>query len=70
MTEKTPEERQKELDEKMKKFLEKGKTVEKLPPGSAYNLGSLDFHGKPRYSALEIFLLLQVFLQRRVLVDK
>ena len=44
----------KELDEKMKKFLEKGKTVEKLPPGSAYNLGSLDFHGKPRYSALEI----------------
>jgi len=54
MTGKTPEERQKELDEKMKKFLEKGKTVEKLPPGSAYNLGSLDFHGKPRYSALEI----------------
>jgi|TARA_B100000287_G_scaffold418197_1_gene454846 hypothetical protein len=54
MTEKTPEQRQKELDEKMKKFLEKGKKVEKLPPGSAYNLGSLDFHGRPRWSNLEI----------------
>ena len=28
--EKTPEEKQKELDEKMKKFLEKGGKVEKL----------------------------------------
>tara|TARA_R110000744_G_scaffold115951_1_gene216843 strand:- start:70 stop:255 length:186 start_codon:yes stop_codon:yes gene_type:complete len=54
MTYKTHEEKQKVLDEKMKKFLEKGKTIEKLPPGSAYNLGSLDFHGKPRYTALEI----------------
>jgi len=54
MTYKTHEEKQKVLDEKMKKFLEKGKSIEKLPPGSAYNLGSLDFHGKPRYTALEI----------------
>jgi len=30
-TEKTPEEKQRELDELMKKFLEKGGKIEKLP---------------------------------------
>lgn len=54
MIEKTPEEKQKELDEKMKKFLEKGGKIEKLPPGSAYNLGSLDRSGKPQWTQLEI----------------
>ena len=54
MIEKTPEEKQKELDEQMKKFLEKGGKIEKLPPGSAYILGSLDKSGKPRYTPLEI----------------
>jgi len=54
MIEKTPEEKQKELDEQMKKFLEKGGKIEKLPPGSAYNLGSLDRSGKPQWTQLEI----------------
>jgi hypothetical protein len=54
MIEKTPEEKQKELNKQMKKFLEKGGKIEKLPPGSAYNLGSLDKSGKPRYTPLEI----------------
>ena len=54
MIEKTPEEKQKELDEQMKKFLEKGGKVEKLPPGSAYNIGSLDKSGKPQWSPYEI----------------
>jgi len=54
MIEKTPEEKRKELDEQMKKFLEKGGKIEKLPPGSAYNLGSLDKSGKPQWSSLEI----------------
>ena len=54
MIEKTPEEKQKELNDLMKKFLEKGGKVEKLPPGSAYNLGSLDKSGKPQWSPFEI----------------
>ena len=54
MIEKTPEEKQKELDEQMKKFLEKGGKIEKLPPGSAYNLGSLDRSGKQQWTQLEI----------------
>ena len=54
MIEKTPEEKQKELDDLMKKFLEKGGKIEKLPPGSAYNLGSLDRSGKPQWTQLEI----------------
>jgi hypothetical protein len=54
MIEKTPEQKQKELDDLMKKFLEKGGKIEKLPPGSAYNLGSLDRSGKPQWTQLEI----------------
>ena len=51
---KSPEELQKELDVRMKKFLDKGGKVEKLEPGSAYNLGSFDSHGKPSWSKDEI----------------
>ena len=49
-----PKMSQQERDELMKKFLEKGGKIEKLPPGSAYNLGSLDRSGKPQWSQLEI----------------
>ena len=42
------------FDDLMKKFLEKGGKIEKLPPGSAYNLGSLDRSGKPQWTQLEI----------------
>jgi len=51
---KSPEELQKELDERMKRFLAKGGKVEKLKPGSAYNLGSFDSHGKPSWSKDDI----------------
>ena len=51
---KTPQEIQKELDIKMKEFLEKGGKVQKLEPGVAYNLGSFDSHGKPSWSKDEI----------------
>ena len=47
-------EKQKELDEKMKKFLEKGGKVEKLAPGAAYNLGSMEKSGKPHWTDREL----------------
>ena len=52
--EKTPQEKQKELDEKMKKFLEKGGKVEKLAPGAAYNVGSMEKSGKPHWTDREL----------------
>jgi len=51
---KTPQEIQKELDIKMKEFLEKGGKVEKLEPGYPINIGSFDSHGKPSWSKEEI----------------
>ena len=51
---KSPAERQRELDEKMKKFLEKGGKVEKLAPGAAYNLGSMEKSGKPHWTDREL----------------
>ena len=52
--EKTPQEKQKELDEKMKKFLEKGGKVEKLAPGNAKVYGSLSRGGKPPYTDAQL----------------
>jgi hypothetical protein len=52
--EKTPQEKQKELDQKMKKFLEKGGKVEKLAPGAAYNVGSMEKSGKPHWTDREL----------------
>lgn len=52
--EKTPEEKQKELDELMKQFLAKGGRIEKLTPGSAYNVGSMEKSGKPHWTDREI----------------
>ena len=43
-----------ERDEKMKKFLEKGGKVQKLKPGIAYNMGSLDKSKKPAYTKEDI----------------
>ena len=51
---KSPEELQKELDIRMKKFLDKGGKVEKLGPGYPINIGSFDSHGKPSWSKEEI----------------
>ena len=51
---KSPEELQKELDIRMKKFLDKGGKVEKLEPGYPINIGSFDSHGKPSWSKEEI----------------
>tara|TARA_B100001113_G_C20999384_1_gene574249 strand:- start:286 stop:516 length:231 start_codon:yes stop_codon:yes gene_type:complete len=52
--EKTPQEKQKELEEKMKKFLEKGGKIEKVAPGAAYNLGSMEKSGKPHWTDKEL----------------
>ena len=41
-------------DEMMKKFLEKGGKVEKLAPGAAYNLGSMEKSGKPHWTDREL----------------
>jgi len=43
-----------ESDKMMKKFLDKGGKVQKLKPGSAAVLGSMDKSGKPAYSKEEI----------------
>ena len=51
---KSPEELQKELDIRMKKFLDKGGKDEKLEPGYPINIGSFDSHGKPSWSKEEI----------------
>jgi hypothetical protein len=52
---KSPEEKQRELDEKMKEFLAKGGKVEKCPPGVAkLGVGSMDKSNKPRYTEAEI----------------
>ena len=51
---KSPQELQKELDIRMKKFLDKGGKVEKLEPGYPINVGSLDKSKKPRYTREEI----------------
>ena len=52
--EKSPQEKQKELDAKMKEFLAKGGKVEKLAPGSAYSVGSMEKSGKPHWTDKEI----------------
>ena len=49
-----PKMSQKERDEKMKKFLEKGGKVEKLKPGYPINVGSLDKSKKPRYTKEDV----------------
>jgi hypothetical protein len=51
---KSPEELQKELDIRMKKFLDKGGKVEKLEPGYPIDVGSFDKSRKPRYTKEEI----------------
>lgn len=45
---------QEERDELMKKFLEKGGKIDKLKPGMAYNMGSLDKSKKPAYTKEDI----------------
>ena len=49
-----PKMSQKERDDMMKKFLEKGGKVQKLKPGIAAVLGSMDKSGKPAYTKEEI----------------
>jgi|TARA_B100000768_G_scaffold153055_1_gene149075 hypothetical protein len=49
-----PKMSQKERDEKMKKFLEKGGKVEKLKPGYPINVGSFDRTRKPAFSKEDI----------------
>ena len=51
---KSPEELQKELNIRMKKFLDKGGKVEKLGPGYPINVGSFDRSKKPAFSKEEI----------------
>ena len=51
---KKPKMSQKERDDMMKKFLEKGGKVQKLKPGSAAVLGSLDKSKKPAYTKEDI----------------
>ena len=51
---KKPKMSQKERDEMMKKFLDKGGKIQKLKPGSAAVLGSLDKSKKPAYTKDEI----------------
>lgn len=43
-----------EMDKMMKKFLANGGKIEKLKPGMAQNVGSLDKSKKPRYTRHEI----------------
>ena len=38
----------------MKKFLEKGGKIEKVAPGAAYNLGSMEKSGKPHWTDKEL----------------
>ena len=49
-----PKMSQKERDDMMKKFLDKGGKVQKLKPGSAAVLGSMDKSGKPAYTKEDI----------------
>ena len=49
-----PKMSQKERDDMMKKFLERGGKVQKLKPGSAAVLGSLDKSKKPAYTKEDI----------------
>ena len=49
-----PKMSQKERDDMMKKFLEKGGKVQKLKPGSAAVLGSLDKSKKPAFTKDDI----------------
>ena len=49
-----PKMSQKERNEKMKKFLEKGGKVEKLKPGYPINIGSFDRTRKPAFSKEDI----------------
>ena len=49
-----PKMSQEERDKLMKEFLSKGGKVEKLKPGMAYNIGSLDRSGKPRWTKHEV----------------
>ena len=51
---KSPQELQKELDVRMKKFLEKGGKVEKLGPGYPIDVGSFERNKKPAFSREEI----------------
>ena len=51
---KKPKMSQKERDEMMKKFLDKGGKIQKLKPGSAAVLGSLDKSKKPAYTKEEL----------------
>ena len=51
---KSPEELQKELDIRMKKFLDKGGKVEKLEPGYPIDVGSFERNKKPAFSKEEI----------------
>ena len=49
-----PKMSQKERDDMMKKFLDKGGKIQKLKPGSAAVLGSLDKSKKPAYTKDDI----------------
>ena len=49
-----PKMTQEERDEMMKKFLDKGGKVQKLKPGSAAVLGSLDKSKKPQWTVEDI----------------
>lgn len=49
-----PKTSKEEMDRMMKEFLEKGGKIQKLRPGSAAVLGSLDKSKKPQWNADEI----------------
>ena len=51
---KKPKMSKEERDEMMKRFLEKGGKIQKLQPGAAAVLGSLDKSKKPAFTAEEI----------------
>ena len=42
------------IKETIEEFLKRGGKVEKLKPGMAYNIGSLDRSGKPRWTKHEV----------------
>ena len=57
---KKPKMSKKERDELMKKFLDKGGKIQKLKPGAAAVLGSLDKSKKPAFTKEDIEKVLQV----------
>ncbi len=62
-----PKMSQKERYDMMKKFLEKGGKVQKLKPGSAAVLGSLDKSKKPAYTKEDIEKAIEIIKSKKLI---